>query len=92
MVSKARTTAVPVDVKEAKQHAAYAATVDNAQWLSHPLTRRLITALNEQREESMKAASSLATANTDLANLQMRDHLLKVKTLENVIETINSNK
>lgn len=92
MVSRARASAVPDEVKDAKKHAAYAAVVDNAQWLSHPLTRKFIATLNEQREESMKAASSLATANTDLANLQMRDHLLKVKTIENVIETINSNK
>lgn len=92
MVSRARASAVPPEVRETLQHAAYAATVDNAQWLSHPLTRRLITTLNEQREESMKAASALSSSYEQEANNRLRDHLLKVKTIETVIETINSNK
>ena len=92
MVSRARASAVPDDVKDAKKHAAYAAVVDNAQWLSHPLTRKLIATLNEQRDSSMKSASTLSGSHESEANARMRDHLLKVNILESVIEIINSNK
>lgn len=92
MVSRARASAVPDDVKDAKKHAAYAAVVDNAQWLSHPLTRKLIATLNEQREGYLKSATVNSMGSDSQATERMRNHLFRVTILEEVIETINSNK